>query len=157
MFSIYAVICGSFLSVSSYLDSFNKNSNSGTENISVNQVSFSSGNANVLLPELMKSLGRIDSFKSLQQDWNGYSAAPISKKLIDSVTYILMNLTRQPEIFPTARNSIQLEYEKLNGDYLEFEIFEDGNVNMYLLKGEFELESKLSTEEIFQKVVDFYE
>ena len=37
----------------------------------------------------------------------------------------MRNLIHQPKIFPTGRQTIQLEYEKRNGDYLEFELFEE--------------------------------
>lgn len=38
---------------------------------------------------------------------------------------VLKVLPILPDIFPTFRDSVQFEYEKSNGEYLEFEIFED--------------------------------
>ena len=38
--------------------------------------------------------------------------------------YLVLRLNIQPEIFPTARGSIQFEYEKETGEYLEFELFD---------------------------------
>lgn len=38
---------------------------------------------------------------------------------------VLKMLSVLPDIFPTFRDSIQFEHEKQNGEYLEFEIFED--------------------------------
>jgi hypothetical protein len=38
---------------------------------------------------------------------------------------LIKSLYRQPDVFPTGRQSIQFEYEKENGEYLEFEIFHD--------------------------------
>lgn len=38
---------------------------------------------------------------------------------------VLKMLPILPDIFPTFRDSIQFEYEKSNGEYLEFEVFED--------------------------------
>jgi len=34
-------------------------------------------------------------------------------------------------IFPTARGSIQMEYETERGDYLELELFEDGRLKAF--------------------------
>lgn len=45
--------------------------------------------------------------------------------MISIVKNILENIVEQPEIFPTANNSIQMEYELIDNSYLEFEIFED--------------------------------
>ena len=33
-----------------------------------------------------------------------------------------MTLANQPQVFPTANNSIQIEYDGENGSYLEFQI-----------------------------------
>ncbi|KJE25644.1 hypothetical protein LG52_3208 [Geobacillus kaustophilus] len=38
---------------------------------------------------------------------------------------MIHTVIKQPKLFPTARDSIQLEFEKENGDYLEFELFEN--------------------------------
>ena len=52
-------------------------------------------------------------------------ANSFSTKLIEKCREIAMQLAAEPFICPTACGSIQFEYEKENGDYLEFEIYED--------------------------------
>lgn len=74
---------------------------------------------------------KLNNFRNLEYNWNYADALPFTKTLIDKVENLLEHLTVQPKIFPTGRQSIQFEYEKSNGDYLEFEIFED--IVVYLL------------------------
>lgn len=47
-------------------------------------------------------------------NWNGYDADPIPQKVIDFVYRLLRNLGTQPEIFPCASKSIDLEYDRHN-------------------------------------------
>lgn len=67
----------------------------------------------------------LDSILKLEKDWNDNNADPFSKILINKCKLIIEDLTVQPDIFPTANDSIQMEYEKDNGSYLEFEIFDN--------------------------------
>ena len=83
---------------------------------------------------LRESLVRLEEIKSLKHNWNGYGAKPFSTSMISQIEKIIRNLSKQPEIYPTAQSSIQLEYNNENGDYLEFEIFDDGKINQFLLK-----------------------
>ena len=66
----------------------------------------------------------------------------------------------QPDIFPTACDSIQLEYNFSDGRYLEFEVLDD-QIEVYLIKkdGE-EIEMVLEDEymeEMNRLVEQFYE
>lgn len=75
--------------------------------------------------EKMNNREKLKEFSDLSYNWNENGAEPFSPKLIRISSLIIEEISHQPEIFPTARQSIQFEYEKDNGDYLEFEIFED--------------------------------
>ena len=76
--------------------------------------------------KMMKVLNDI-SF--LEYDWNGYGAKSIDNDVIDKAKDLIEILTYEPEIFPTGRNSIQLEYQYYNGNereaYLEIEVYVD--------------------------------
>lgn len=72
--------------------------------------------------ERIKKLKRI---AALPDNWNGNGAKAFSKSLIDKVDNLVLNLLITPEVFPTAENSIQLEYDKADKSHLEIEIFED--------------------------------
>lgn len=73
---------------------------------------------------LKENLELLNSFKMLKKGWNGYDADPIDIRAIEHATAIVSKLEKQPEIFPTANDSVQIEYSTEKG-YLEFEIFED--------------------------------
>lgn len=51
--------------------------------------------------------------------------------LITSASKLIRNLYIQPEIFPTADGTIELEYEKANGDYLEIQISGNGTCEVF--------------------------
>ena len=70
-----------------------------------------------------KSIRRLDMIQKMEKDWNGYGAEPIPKDIIDLSRNIVVILDYQPNIFPTARRSIQMEYRLIDKSYLEFEIF----------------------------------
>ena len=97
---------------------------------------------------------KLQGFKNLKENWNDYGAPPISHSLIDTAIKIIQEIKVQPQLFPTARNSIQLEYEKINGEYLEFELFED-KIEMYI-EAQFEKDEKafLYNEIDFNKYID---
>jgi hypothetical protein len=97
---------------------------------------------------------KISQLRSLLHNWNGYGAKPFSTILLDKIETLLPNLTVQPKIFPTGRESIQFEFEKTNGDYLEFEIFED-SINYLLIRDGIEIEETLKESEINKLIKDF--
>ena len=72
-----------------------------------------------------KNMAKLHEYSQLEDNWNLDGAKCFSKKLIDLTWEKIDELEIQPEVFPTMRESIQFEYEKENGDYLEFEIYED--------------------------------
>jgi hypothetical protein len=80
---------------------------------------------------LSRNMEKISLISTLSDNWNGNGASPFSKELISKIKGIIYYLEYQPEIFPTACDSIQLEYEKDNGEYLEFELFENENLVVY--------------------------
>ena len=86
----------------------------------------------------IKNLNRLSDIKCLEKDWNGYEAEPIDKIIIDKAEYIIKNICIQPQIFPTGRGSIQLQYEHEDKSYLEFEIFADKIVCMQVPKKDYE-------------------
>ena len=74
---------------------------------------------------LARNILKIRSFERLLPNWNQNGAAPLSREVTERAVDLLQFLKIQPQIFPTARQSVQFEYEKANGDYLEFEVFAD--------------------------------
>ena len=72
--------------------------------------------------EKINNLKKIDQIAYLEDGWNGNKARAFKKPLISMVRRIITSLDLQPEVFPTACDSIQLEYDKENGAYLEIEV-----------------------------------
>ena len=69
------------------------------------------------------NLDKLDSFYYLGKDWNLYDADPVPEQIIDYSKHILQKLVKQPdEVFPTAANSIQFEYDDTLCNHLEFDI-----------------------------------
>ncbi len=66
---------------------------------------------------------KLFSFDELKEGWNAGSGLPISSKVILKTAYILSDiLSNEIEVFPTERDSIQLEWDKF-----EIEIFDKYN------------------------------
>ena len=78
---------------------------------------------------LEECLARLENFKKLKKDWNNNGADRINPILIDRVKLLIENnpeiLRNKPGIYPTARDSIQLEYTRTDGSYLEVEFYLD--------------------------------
>lgn len=79
---------------------------------------------------LEKNLEKMREIEMLKDNWNDNNASKFSSNLIEKCKKILNQLKIQPEIFPTANDSIQFEYQN-NTTYLEFEIFEE-KIEVYI-------------------------
>lgn len=84
--------------------------------------------------DLKTNLERLDRFATFEDNWNGNGANKFSKDLIEKAKYIIENISMQPSVFPVARDSIQFEYTKENGDYLEFELYDDGRLTKFIMR-----------------------
>lgn len=82
--------------------------------------------------EKIIGLNTINEISKLKFNWNGNKAEPFSESLVQKSIKVLNSLEYTPEIYPTACNSIQFEYEKESGEYLEFEIF-DKYINVFMI------------------------
>lgn len=114
----------------------------------------------MLEKDYIKATTQLNAIAKLEDNWNNNGAKPFSTKLINKCRKILMQLVREPFISPTTCGSIQFEYEKENGNYLEFEIYEDRiEAFIYsLVEGEeeFKLDGVSEIEEMKQMVINFY-
>ena len=108
--------------------------------------------------QLNENLNKIEEIRNLPSNWDGYGAPAFSDQFMNLVISIVKTLKFQPSIFPTANQSIQIEYEKTNGDYLEFEIFEDGSIKQYIefSDGTYELKERIPQESINELIDIFY-
>ncbi len=106
---------------------------------------------------LQQNIERLRSFLNLAPNWNGYDACAFSADVIDSVIQTIKKLSLQPEIYPLSDGRVQLEYNRKNGMYLEFEINPDNSINVYRINSDSsETEYKDSIEKIPGIVTEFY-
>lgn len=117
-------------------------------------------NGNIVNEGQQLNLKKLEQISFLPYDWNGNGANAFSIQLISKIKNLITSLTIQPEIFPTACDTIQLEYDKNDGAHLEIEIGENNLAEVYLIKsnGEDEYKSISSDISTINKVVEiFYE
>lgn len=92
------------------------------------------------------NLRRLSEIQGLTDNWNNNGASAFSDALINDVRRIMMSVSRQPEIFPTACDSIQLEWDKKTGEYLEMEVSENDITVFYIAADGSEKQWKLTTD-----------
>lgn len=111
----------------------------------------------IITPELNCSLATLREIAALQPNWNGNDAECFSQKLIDFTASVLERLPIQPGIYPTGRDSIQLEFENQKGDYLEFELFDGPRVKMFIMEDNGQHSTKfIDPQNLAAQVGDFY-
>lgn len=97
----------------------------------------------------------LNDIAHLKSNWNGNNANPFPASLIEKFTTLISQLEVQPFISPTAYGAIQMEYEKENGDYLEFEIYPE-RIEVYQIINNIEYEETLiSSSEVKQTITNF--
>ena len=125
-----------------------------------NNESISSGVEKVVISEeKLENLKKIETIALLQDDWNANGAKAFSASLITKVRNLIMFLNIQPEVFPTACESLQLEYDKADGSHMEIELTESEEAEVFVVdnKGcESIINISASIEAINKVVSDFY-
>lgn len=106
------------------------------------------------------NIEKICSIDSLKNNWNGNGAPAMSSILVDTVEALINKLVIQPEIFPTALGTIQLEYDNARRDHMEIEIGKSELAEVFIVKtdGE-ELHDSIAVnaEDINSRVAEFYD
>lgn len=82
--------------------------------------------------EKRASLKALADIALLRDNWNGNGAKAFSNDILAHCKALITQLNVSPDVYPTAEESIQFEWEKSNGDYLEIEFFEDKKCRKYL-------------------------
>ena len=99
-----------------------------------------------------RAIKTLESFRLLEHDWDGYGGEPFEDELIDKCIKIVKKLTYTPNVYPTFRNSIQLEYS-VEQKYLEIEIYED-NCMLLVMDGGKIIKEREIEENVITKAVD---
>lgn len=87
----------------------------------------------IISEEKLENLKKLEAIALLKDNWNENGARAFSIELITKVRNIITFLDVQPEVFPTACDSIQLEYDKVDGSHMEIELMEKGDAEIFLI------------------------
>lgn len=98
------------------------------DNISIVSAAEGSG---FVSEKLLRNRETLQKISELKSNWNGYGANGFSNSLINRCKSFIEEIGFQPDIFPTANDSIQFEWKNPQGDYLEIEFYEDGSYGAY--------------------------
>ena len=112
-----------------YFDSYYTSNNSSTRCIEYNILSVgersSSLDSNTYIDLLkIENLHKLDCMSDFKENWNGSGGVPFSAAAIHTFKEILEGLFKQPQIAPTGRNSLFMQYETTNHSVLAFEVKE---------------------------------
>lgn len=119
---------------------------SGVERVTINE-------------EKLQNLKKLEMIAMLQDNWNGNGAKAFSPNLISKVQNMIVFLEIQPEVFPTACESLQLEYDKQDGSHMEVELTESESAEIFVVDsmGCESIRNIQASIEVINKVVnDFY-
>ncbi|MCR5117795.1 MAG: type II toxin-antitoxin system Phd/YefM family antitoxin [Lachnospiraceae bacterium] len=102
---------------------------------------------------------KLDIIEKLKPGWNGNQAPAIPAKTITKVRNLINALPIQPELFPTALKSIQLEYDNSRHDHMEIEIGESNTAEIFIVTyfGDETVESvSADISSLQERVLQFY-
>lgn len=107
----------------------------------------------------MKCLGKI---AALPYDWNGTGGSAFSQNAVAFFRSIIEMLDKQPQIAPTGRNSLLLQYELDDKSLLAIELSENRAEKVYIPKGNYAMaQMDTFTENVGQRINEsvklFYE
>lgn len=105
------------------------------------------------------NMEKLEVIRSLKDDWNGNGAEAFNSVFVDKVQELISGLIIQPEVFPTALGTIQLEFDNSRRDHMEIEIGEsvDAEVFIVMFNGEEHIENiPADAENINTYVSQFY-
>ena len=105
------------------------------------------------------NLKKLEIIRGLKAGWNGHDAPAFADSFIDNISRLIEMLNIQPEVFPTALGSIQLEYDNSRRDHMEIEINDSETAEIFIVRysGEELFETIAATpEEINRKTGEFY-
>ena len=106
------------------------------------------------------NLNKLDQIRAMKDNWNGNGAPAFPESLVDKVAHLINELVIQPELFPTALSTIQLEYDNSRKDHLEIELDGSESAEVFLQKKEAEEVHKTVpavSYAINRLIEDFYE
>ena len=105
------------------------------------------------------NLNKLDQIRSMKDNWNGNGAPAFPVELISKVAKLIDKMPIQPQLFPTALTTIQLEFDNSLKDHMEIEIGLGDEAQVFIVKSsgeETEGNIRASSDAINKKVLEFY-
>ena len=105
------------------------------------------------------NLNKLESIRNLKDNWNGNAAPAIPPAVTEKVRKLIEALPIQPEIFPTALSTIQLEFDNSRRDHMEIEIGQSNQAEIFIVHyfGAESTETIPDTlDKISERVLQFY-
>ena len=97
----------------------------------------------------------IQEIGSYLDNWNGYGAKRFSAKQLQVFLETITGLDSQPDVMPTARNSLLMQFVFPGGNLLMFELFSDCMEEVLVPAGDYSrAESKSFESNFSQKIND---
>lgn len=84
-----------------------------------------------------KNLAKIEKMAHFEYDWNGNGGEKFTRGAIDAFRTVIDVLHRQPQIAPTGRNSLLMQYELDDKSRLIFEVNENKAEKVHIPKGNY--------------------
>jgi len=97
------------------------------------------------------NLRKIMDMKSFEMGWNGSGGMAFSDKAIQFFQKVIANLFKQPELAPTGRNSLYMEYRDEKIGLLAYEVLEDYVTKVIVPSWDY---SKMLEKRIYNNVID---
>ena len=98
------------------------------------------------------NLNKINKIAGFKENWNGNGAKSFSPEAIEMFKNIITNLDQQPEIAPTGRDSLYMQYDANDGSLLAFEVFEKKIEKVFVPRGDM---NKAETETVSTNLIEY--
>ena len=100
-----------------------------------------------------ENLKKLDYMSAFHENWNGVGGQAFSSTSIRIFRDIIENVCKQPNIAPTGRNSLLLQYELDEHSMLAFEVREKRVEMVYAKRGDYSsATSKVFTDDFIQNI-----
>lgn len=84
------------------------------------------------------NINKIKKLKQFKEDWNGHGAPVFSDRSISLFLQIVNTLSKQPNIAPTGKAGLLLQYEALDKSILAFNVSENKVEQVYVPQGDYQ-------------------
>jgi len=101
------------------------------------------------------NLEKLKNMRSFKHDWNGFGADAFTESSLLWFEKVINSLKEQPEIAPTGRNSLYMQYKSDDGSMLAFELSENRAEKVYVPEGDYnKIETEIITSDICEQIND---